>query len=83
MVQNFTVFADRSAAMKIRTMKFSSLSSANYGLLVGVVSPGASTKFSSEGLGGNSAKFCTSENFPLIRYIPVLGSRRVAKERTN
>ena len=23
------------------------------------------TKFSSEGLGGNSAKFCTSENFPL------------------
>ena len=23
------------------------------------------TKFSSEGMGGNSAKFCTSENFPL------------------
>ena len=36
MVQNFAVFADRSAAAKIRTMNFSS---ASYGLLVGVVSP--------------------------------------------
>ena len=36
MVQNFTVFADRSAAVKIRTANFSS---ASYGLLVGVVSP--------------------------------------------
>ena len=36
MVQNFTVFADRSAAVKIRTTNFSS---ASYGLLVGVVLP--------------------------------------------
>ena len=36
MVQNFTVFADRAAAAKIRTTNFSS---ASYGLLVGVVSP--------------------------------------------
>ena len=39
MVQNFAFFTDRSATTKIRTMKFLSLSSANYGLLVGVVSP--------------------------------------------
>ena len=39
MVQNFTFFVDRSATAKIRTTNFSSLSSANYGLLVGVVSP--------------------------------------------
>ena len=39
MVQNFAVFMDRLAAAKIRTTKFSSLSSANYGLSVGVVSP--------------------------------------------
>ena len=37
MVQIFAVFADRSATTKIRSTKFSSLSSANYGLLVGVV----------------------------------------------
>ena len=36
MVQNFAVFADRSASAKIRTVNFSS---ASYGLLVGVVSP--------------------------------------------
>ena len=36
MVQNFAVFADRSAAAKIN---FRSLASAYYGLLVGVVSP--------------------------------------------
>ena len=36
MVQNFAVFADRAAAAKIRIMNFSS---ANYGLLVGMVSP--------------------------------------------
>ena len=36
MVRNFAVFADRSAAAKIRTTNFSS---ASYGLLVGVVSP--------------------------------------------
>ena len=36
MVQKFAVFADRSAAVKIRTTNFSS---ASYGLLVGVVSP--------------------------------------------
>ncbi len=36
MVQNFAVFADRSAAARIRTANFSS---ASYGLLVGVVSP--------------------------------------------
>ena len=35
MVQNFTVFTDRSAAAKIRSTNFSS---ASYGLLVGVVS---------------------------------------------
>ena len=35
MVQNFVVFADRLAAAKIRT---ANISSANYGLLVGVVS---------------------------------------------
>ena len=39
MVQNFTVFVDRSATAKIRITKFSSLSSANYGVSVGVVSP--------------------------------------------
>ena len=39
MVQNFAVFADSSAAAEIRTTNFSSLSSANYGLSVGVVSP--------------------------------------------
>ena len=39
MVQNFAVFADRSVATKIRTTNFSSISSASYGLLVGVVSP--------------------------------------------
>ena len=37
-VQNFAVFADSSAAAEIRTTNFSSLSSANYGLSVGVVS---------------------------------------------
>ena len=36
MVQNFVAFADRSAAVKIRTTNFST---ASYGLLVGVVSP--------------------------------------------
>ena len=36
MVQNFAVFADRSAAVKIRTVNFSS---ASFGLLVDVVSP--------------------------------------------
>ena len=36
MVQIFAVFADRSAATKIRTANFSS---ASYGLLMGVVSP--------------------------------------------
>ena len=36
MVQNFAVFADKSATTKIRTTNFSS---ASYGLLVGVVSP--------------------------------------------
>ena len=36
MVQNFAVFADKSAAAKIRITNFSS---ASYGLLVGVVSP--------------------------------------------
>ena len=39
MVQNFSVFMDRSAAAKIRTTKFRSLASANYGLLMGVVPP--------------------------------------------
>ena len=39
MVQIFAVFADSSAAAEIRTTNFSSLSSANYGLSVGVVSP--------------------------------------------
>ena len=36
MVQNFVVFMDRLATMKIRTTNFCS---ASYGLLVGVVSP--------------------------------------------
>ena len=36
MVQIFAVFADRSAAAKIKTTKFSI---ASYGLLMGVVSP--------------------------------------------
>ena len=36
MVQIFAVFADRSAAAKIRTTNFSI---ASYGLLVGVASP--------------------------------------------
>ena len=37
MVQNFAVFVGRSAVAKIRTTNFRSLSSANYGLSVGVV----------------------------------------------
>lgn len=38
MVQSFVVFMDRSAAVKIKTMKFQSLASAHYGVLsVGVV----------------------------------------------
>ena len=44
MVQNFAVFVDRSAAAKIRTMKFLSLSSANYGLSVGVSHQSTSVK---------------------------------------
>ena len=36
MVQNFVVFADKSAVAKIRAMNFSS---ASYELLLGVVSP--------------------------------------------
>ena len=39
MVQNFVSFADRSATAKIRTIKFRSLSSANYGLSMGAVLP--------------------------------------------
>ena len=38
-VQNFAFFVDRSATAKNRITKFSSLSSVNYGLSVGVVSP--------------------------------------------
>ena len=39
MVQNFVVFVDRSAAMKVRTTNFRSLASAYYGQSVGMVSP--------------------------------------------
>ena len=39
MMQNFAVFVDRSVAAKKRTTNFRSVSSANYGLLVGVVLP--------------------------------------------
>ena len=56
MVQNFTVFMDRSAAAKIRTTKCLARAS---GIKL------KTTKISSEGLGGNTVKFCTSENFPL------------------
>ena len=58
MVQNFIVFVDRLASVKIRT-----------------------TKFSSAGLGGNSAKFCTSENFPPYG-IPSFSMSRVYTEKT-
>ena len=31
------------------------------------------TKISSEGLGGDSAKFCISEKFPVVCYLPGSG----------
>ena len=67
MMQTFAIFVDRSAMAKIRTANFSGSS---YGLLVVWSRQSASaklrtTKFSSEWLGGNSMKFCTSDNFPL------------------
>ena len=67
------VFTDRSAAVKIRTIKFSIIGYSIYsGLLIGVVSPEhrrkiLNHKIFSEGLRGNSAKFGTSEN-PTILY---------------
>ena len=72
MVQNFSVFMDRSAAAKIRTTKFRSLASANYGLLMGVVPPEHQCKIKNHEIffkgsgGGSSAKFCAPyENFSL------------------
>ena len=74
MAQNFVVFADRSATVKIRTANFfRSLPSTYYGLAVGVVlsEPRCEIKnhkISSEGLaqGGDSTKFCTSENLLIL-----------------
>ena len=67
MVQNFAVFADRSVATKIRTMKSLTSTYYRYGLLVGVVSPECRCEISSEAT--PSAKFCTGKKFPAIRYI--------------
>ena len=64
MVQNFAFFADRRDSAKITTAKMS-----HYGTVyVYSTLDGAklkNTKFSSGGLGGEFAKICTSENFPL------------------
>ena len=65
MVQNLTVFVDRLAVVKTRTMK---ISIAYYGLTVGVAYQSIGTKFkimkfSSKALGGNSAK----QKFPVIQ----------------
>jgi hypothetical protein len=71
MVQNFVFFADRLGAVKIRIVKSGeNVMSYMQSIDVGVVSTweGAkikTTKTSAEGLTYNSAKNCTSENFPL------------------
>ena len=73
-VQNFAVFADRLAVTKIRTTKFSIFYLVlimDYQWAWSCQSTSAklrTMRFSSEGLGGNSMKFCTSENFPAIWY---------------
>ena len=79
-VQNFAVFADRSAAARNKNHKIFHLYlvlTMDYWWVWSHQSASAklkTTKFSSEGLGGNSAKFCTSENFPLygIYYLSML-----------
>jgi hypothetical protein len=74
MVQNFAFFADRLGASKIRTAK-SLMGRETFDFLHANDWRGCGldvrrhekkiTKISSEGLTCNSAKFCTSKNFPL------------------
>ena len=64
MVQNFVVFADSSAAMKIRTTK-NVLVCISYSTESSAGTKFRTTKFSSEVLDGKSVKFCTRENFLL------------------
>ena len=70
MVQNFVVFADSSAAMKIRTTK-NVLVCISYSTESSAGTKFRTTKFSSEVLDGKSVKFCTRENFLLYSiYAP-------------
>ena len=64
MVQNFTVFADSSAAMKIRITK-NVLVCISYSTKSSTGTKFRTTKFSSEVMDAKSMKFCTRENFLL------------------
>ena len=67
MVQNFAVFADRSASAKIKTAKIAASTISIAPCLP--VRTGAvkikTAKISYGAIRGDSAKFCTRENFPL------------------
>ena len=66
MVQNFTIFADRSASAKIKTVKIaaSAISIAPCLPVTGAAKI-KTVKIFSGVLRGDSAKFCTHENVPL------------------
>ena len=79
MVQTFALFADRSAAAKIRTAKLWMV----HVCIVRMRSDRAkikTTKISSKGLISNSAKICTSENFPLYGTSHCVSLASVIKE---
>ena len=66
-VQNFAIFADRSASAKIKTAKItaSTISIAPCLPVCAGTAKIKTTNISSDALRGDSAKFCTCENFPL------------------
>ena len=73
-VQNFVIFADRSASVKIKIEKIaaSAISIAPHLPVRAGTAKVKTTKISPGALRGDSAKFCTCKNFPLyIQYTVV------------
>ena len=68
-VQNFVFFADRSASTKIKTAK---IAASAVSIAPRLPVRTGTAKISSEALRGDSAKFCTRENFPLYGIYSML-----------
>ena len=67
-VQNFTVFTDRSASAKIKTAASAISIAPRLPVRAGTAKI-KTAKISSGALRGDSAKFCTRENFPLYGIV--------------